>query len=151
MQWLQDQGARARPALGACATRTGNAVNMLTDERRSNQLKKRHPGSDPGAASRCSSTYWPRTALRCARHCRLSARQSFRQSSQILRDAWMRAPTPQPAAHHRTVAGRDARTCVSSYRMGRAWHVRKNEGGLGFGGKHAPPYFRVFRIVKKLK
>ena len=84
---------RARPALGACATRTGNAVNMLTDERRSNQLKKRHPGSDPGAASRCSSTYWPRTALRCARHCRLSARQSFRQSSQILRDAWMRAPS----------------------------------------------------------
>eukprot|EP00964_Phaeocystis_antarctica_P014734 scaffold8132_cov38-Phaeocystis_antarctica.AAC.2 len=37
----QDQGARARPALGACATRPGHAVNMLTDERRS----ARHPGA----------------------------------------------------------------------------------------------------------
>ena len=29
----QDQGARARPALEACTTRPGHAVNMLTEER----------------------------------------------------------------------------------------------------------------------
>eukprot|EP00964_Phaeocystis_antarctica_P046065 scaffold26561_cov86-Phaeocystis_antarctica.AAC.2 len=50
-----DQGARARPALGACATRPGHAVNMLTDERRS----ARHPGS---ASMQLHGT---------ARHCRL--------------------------------------------------------------------------------
>jgi len=32
---------RSTPALGACATRPGHAVNILTDERRS----KRHPGA----------------------------------------------------------------------------------------------------------
>jgi hypothetical protein len=37
----QDQGARARPTLGACATRPVHAVNMLAEERRC----KRHPGA----------------------------------------------------------------------------------------------------------
>eukprot|EP00964_Phaeocystis_antarctica_P097496 scaffold63615_cov53-Phaeocystis_antarctica.AAC.1 len=44
MHGEQHQGARARPALdltGACATRPGHAVNMLTDERR----RARHPGA----------------------------------------------------------------------------------------------------------
>eukprot|EP00964_Phaeocystis_antarctica_P148272 scaffold115077_cov55-Phaeocystis_antarctica.AAC.1 len=36
---FRDQGASARPALGACATRPGHAVNMLTEER----LCRRHP------------------------------------------------------------------------------------------------------------
>jgi hypothetical protein len=50
----QDQGARARPALGACATRPGHAVNMLAEERRC----KRHPGA---ASMQLHGT---------ARHCR---------------------------------------------------------------------------------
>ena len=50
----QDQGARARPALGACATRPGHAVNMLAEERRC----KRHPGA---ASMQLHG---------CARHCR---------------------------------------------------------------------------------
>ena len=48
-----DQGVRARPALGACATRPGHAVNMLAEER----LCKRHPGAAPmqlhGTAHHC--------------------------------------------------------------------------------------------------
>merc|ERR1712166_654236 len=39
----QDQGARARPALEACANRPDHAVNMLTEER----LCERHPGAAP--------------------------------------------------------------------------------------------------------
>eukprot|EP00964_Phaeocystis_antarctica_P129095 scaffold92946_cov54-Phaeocystis_antarctica.AAC.4 len=58
----QDQGARARPALDACATRPGHAVNMLTDERRSAR-------PDTLAQHRCSST-----ALRATAGC--SARAS---------------------------------------------------------------------------
>jgi hypothetical protein len=50
----QDQGARARPALGAWATRPGHAVNMLAEER----LCKRHPGA---ASMQLHG---------CARHCR---------------------------------------------------------------------------------
>jgi hypothetical protein len=50
----QDQGARARPALGACATRPGHAVNMLAEKRRC----KRHPGA---ASMQLHG---------CARHCR---------------------------------------------------------------------------------
>ena len=46
---------RSTPALGACATRPGHAVNILTDERRS----KRHPGA---ASMQLHGT---------ARHCRL--------------------------------------------------------------------------------
>eukprot|EP00964_Phaeocystis_antarctica_P032832 scaffold18606_cov60-Phaeocystis_antarctica.AAC.5 len=95
----QDQGARARPALGACATRPGHAVNMLTEER----LKS---ASDTLVQHSCSS---PR---QCAPHC-----QSLR--SQILR-----AACAQPAAQSLG----DARTCVSSY-MGRAGKfVEKKEG-----------------------
>ena len=44
----QDPGARARPALGACATRPGHAVNMLAEERRC--------ASDTLAQHPCSST-----------------------------------------------------------------------------------------------
>jgi hypothetical protein len=51
---VKDQGARARPALGACATRPGHAVNVLTEE----CLCKRHPGA---ASMQLHG---------CARHCR---------------------------------------------------------------------------------
>ena len=50
----QDQGARARPALGACATHPGHAVNTFPEER----LCKRHPGAAPMQLHGC------------ARHCR---------------------------------------------------------------------------------
>eukprot|EP00964_Phaeocystis_antarctica_P084285 scaffold53052_cov78-Phaeocystis_antarctica.AAC.1 len=62
----QDQGARARPALGACATPWPRRqyVEMLTDERRS----ARHPGS----ARRCSSTALRATAGCSARASELS-------------------------------------------------------------------------------
>jgi hypothetical protein len=49
-----DQGVRARPALGAWATRPGHAVKMLAEERRC----KRHPGA---ASMQLHG---------CARHCR---------------------------------------------------------------------------------
>jgi hypothetical protein len=55
-----DQGVRARPALGAWATRPGHAVNMLAEERRC----KRHPGA---ASMQLHG---------CARHCGSSARAS---------------------------------------------------------------------------
>ena len=59
----QDQGARARPALGAWATRPGHAVNMLAEERR---CKRR-----PGAASMQRLMQRFQTAVPpYARHCR---------------------------------------------------------------------------------
>ena len=69
----QDQGARARPALGACATCPGHAVNMLTDERRS----ARHPGA---ASMQLHGT---------ARHCRLLC-----QSLSALKSCATLAPSP---------------------------------------------------------
>ena len=74
----QDQGARPRPALGACATRPGlwpRRQYMLAEER----LCKRHPG----AQHPCSSTAVPES-----------------QSSQILLNSACRL---RPAS--RTVAG----------------------------------------------
>ena len=82
----QDQGARARPALGACATRPGHAVNnMLAEGRRC----KRHPGA---ASMQLHG---------CARHCRGCRQlcQSLCQSSQTLRAACAQGPAS------RTVAG----------------------------------------------
>eukprot|EP00964_Phaeocystis_antarctica_P053467 scaffold31384_cov73-Phaeocystis_antarctica.AAC.1 len=70
----QDQGARARPALGACATtRPGHAVNILTDERRS----ARHPDA---ASMQLHGT---------ARHCRLLC-----QSLRALKSCATLAPSP---------------------------------------------------------
>eukprot|EP00964_Phaeocystis_antarctica_P131706 scaffold95668_cov81-Phaeocystis_antarctica.AAC.1 len=87
----QDQGAHARPALGACATRPGHAVNMLTNERRS----KRRPRA---ASMQLHGT---------ARHCRLLC-QSLELSNLA---CGLRPRTAQPAAQ----SPDDARTCVSSY------------------------------------
>eukprot|EP00964_Phaeocystis_antarctica_P014356 scaffold7908_cov63-Phaeocystis_antarctica.AAC.3 len=70
----QYQGARDRPALGACATRPGHAVNMLTDERRS----ARHPGA---ASMQLHGT------VHHARHTAGCSRLPEPQSSQILRHA----------------------------------------------------------------
>jgi hypothetical protein len=61
----QDQGARARPAIGACATRPGHAVNVLTEE----CLCK---ASDTLAQPPCSSTAVRATAGSSARASELS-------------------------------------------------------------------------------
>ena len=84
----QDQGVRDRPALSACATRPGHAVNMLLDERRS----ARHPG----AAYRCNST-----ALRTTAGCSARASELSNLAPRL---------RPQPAAQ----SPGDARTCMSS-------------------------------------
>ena len=97
----QDQRARARPALGACATRPGHAVNMLTEER----LCKRYPGSALVQLSTAVCAALPEP-----------------QSSQILR-----AACAQPAAQSLG----DARTCMCElvYGASRAsWFVEKKEG-----------------------
>ena len=84
---------RDRPALSACATRPGHAVNMLLDERRS----ARHPGA---ASMQLHGT---------ACHCRLLC-----QSLSALKSRATLAPSP-PAAQ----SPGDARTCVSS--LGSSW------------------------------
>ena len=86
----QDQGARARPALGACATRPGHAVNMLAEERR---CKRR-----PGAASM--------QLHGCARHCRQLC-LTEPQSSHSNLACRLRQPAAQSPG--------EGRTCVSSY------------------------------------
>ena len=67
----QDQGARARPALGACATRPGHACNMIQDvtEHRS----KRHPGA--------ASISWMQ--LCASRQCATAGCSSCRSSQHI--------------------------------------------------------------------
>ena len=92
----QDQGARARPALGACATRPGHAVNMLAEER----LCKRHPGA---ASMQLHG---------CARHCRQLC-QSLTEHSNL-------ACRLRPATAQSPGGGR---TCVSSY--GVSWGLGK--------------------------
>jgi len=64
---------RDRPALSACATRPGHAVNMLLDERRS----ARHPGA---ASMQLHGT---------AHHCRLLC-----QSLRALKSRATLAPSP---------------------------------------------------------
>ena len=84
----QDQGASARPALGACATRPGHAVNMLTKER----LCKQHPLAQQAALVQLHGS---------ARHCRLLC-----QSLGALESCVPLAPS-----HSRTVAGRCPNMC----------------------------------------
>eukprot|EP00964_Phaeocystis_antarctica_P104998 scaffold70084_cov65-Phaeocystis_antarctica.AAC.2 len=117
-----DQRARARPALGACATHPGHAVNMLTDERRS----ARHPGA---ASMQLHGT---------AHHCRLRCSARASKLSNL-------APRLRPA--RRTVAPGDARTCMSSYGASLATFVKN-----GVFGENTPfiayfPYpFFAFRF-----